>query len=212
MGKWLTPSDIPSQFVYRVIAIPDNLGILSAVNGALLELTYVYRWEQFGVVTPVEISDAMNVMFYAYLESSYPMIGAIIPLATEDLPPNVLLCDGSSYNADDYPALFAVLANVFKSGSTFVTPDLRGKTIIGTSGAFAFNSVGGETSHTLTTDELPTHSHTEITAVTTLINGGLEAPASSALPSAGLTGSVGLSQAHNNMQPYRALDYGIIAR
>lgn len=212
MGKWLTPDDIPLSNIYRVIAIPDDLGILSAVNGALLELTYAYRWELFGDVTPDDIASAMNTMFYAYLESRYPMIGAIIPLAVETLPDNVLLCDGSSYSGDDYPDLFAVLASDFKSGSNFVTPDLRGKTIIGASSSFAFNSIGGETSHILTTDELPTHSHTEITAVTTLINGGLEAPASSALPSAGLTGSVGLSQAHNNMQPYRALDYGIIAR
>lgn len=212
MRGWLTPDSIPSNAIYRVIAIPADLGIVSAVNGALLELTYPYQWEKFGDVTPDEITDAMRDLFTRYITSHYPMIGAIIPLVVSTLPDNVLPCDGSSYSADDYPDLFSVLDSVFKSGSTFITPDLRGKTIIGTSSTYGLYDSGGEISHTLTTDELPAHSHTEVTAVSALINGGIEAPAASAIPSAGITGSVGLSQAHNNMQPYVALKYGIVAR
>jgi len=212
MNGWLTPDSIPSSYIYRVIVIPNDIGIISAVNGALVELTYPYRWELFGSVSVADITDEMMQLFYRYITSNYPMIGAIIPLAIETLPDNVLPCDGSTFDAIDYPDLFAVLDPVFKSVSTFVTPDLRGKTVIGTSGAYAVNDSGGATTHTLSVNEIPIHSHSEVTSVATIINGGLEAPASSALPSIGTTGTAGLGQSHNNMQPYVALKYGIIAK
>jgi len=212
MGMWLTPTTIPDSAIYRVIRIPDDEDIVSAVNGAILELTYPYRWELFGATSIDDITDAMRDMFASYIVSKYPMIGAIISLAVGTLPDNVLPCDGSTYNASDYPDLFAVLDSVFKSSTTFITPDLRGKTIIGTSGTYGINDSGGETSHSLSVEELAIHTHSEITSIAAIINGGLEAPASSAIPSIGATGSAGLGQAHNNMQPYVALKYGIISR
>jgi len=77
----------------------------------------------------------------------------------------------------------------------------------------------------LTTSELASHSHddaghvhSEGIATPTLINGGLEAPASAALPSVGSTGlgyadigDTGSDDPHNTMQPFLTVNYLIVA-
>jgi hypothetical protein len=65
---WLTPNaPIPSDTVCRRVLIPNDLQIIAAVNGALLELTKNYNWEQFGSASPEEIAAAMFAMYQAYV-------------------------------------------------------------------------------------------------------------------------------------------------
>lgn len=56
---YLTPEEIPAETICRALYIPDDQYIIQAVYGALLELTYHWNWDEFGAITPVEISEAL---------------------------------------------------------------------------------------------------------------------------------------------------------
>ena len=143
------------------------------------------------------------------------MIGTILPFAG-DIPPGFLLCDGSAVSRDTYNLLFAEIGTVYGVGdgsTTFNLPDLRGRVLAGqqsNQAEFAdLGQSGGEIEHLLTIDEIPSHSHSEGIAMATLINGGIEAPAPASLPAVENTGSTGGGLAHNNLQPYLVLQFGI---
>ena len=132
-----------------------------------------------------------------------------------------LKCDGRSLSRTTYAALFAVIGTSFGSvnGSSFNLPDCRGR-VLGTVGAGSGltnrslgDSVGAET-HTLTTGEMPSHSHTSnavggtvglITAngANTAINvdSSPVEPNLYAAPAALTINNAGGGGAHNNMQP-----------
>lgn len=154
------------------------------------------------------------------------MIAAILPYSGHSVPDNCLVCNGSIYNRVDYPALYDALDDAYiLDANSFFVPDLREKFVMGSSSTVDIGSTGGEAAHTLTVAELPAHSHTtiphshsEVGAVSTIINGGIEAPASAAVPFAGSTGlsdvtinETGGNAAHNNIPPYHALIYVIVA-
>ncbi len=56
------------------------------------------------------------------------------------IPDGWALCDGQSHNGR-------------------VTPDLRDRFVVGAGGAYAVGAKGGEASHTLTVEEMPSHNH-----------------------------------------------------
>jgi len=150
-------------------------------------------------------------------EVFHPMIGYIFPLATADIPDNCLLCDGSSYAKDDFPALYAVLDTAFiVDADTFVVPDLRSRTVVGTAadGSFtpySINDAGGVESVTLTTAEMPSHSHGLFEFTALAVEPG-ELPVLDPNPLAlRSSDSAGGDGAHENRMPFRALPMVIIA-
>ena len=91
------------------------------------------------------------------------MIGSIIPYTKSVIPEGFLVCDGSEVSRDEYSDLFAVIGTTYGSGdgsSTFNLPSLDGRVVIGLSQDHAIGVSGGEDSHTLITDEIPSHTHT----------------------------------------------------
>jgi microcystin-dependent protein len=95
-----------------------------------------------------------------------------------------------------------------------VTPDLRDRFIVGAGSNYSVGATGGANSVTLTTDQIPSHTHTISPAnVLSQINGGPTRLASS--PSgtplsyevATQLSSTGGGQAHENRPPYYALAY-----
>lgn len=225
---WLTPENANAPVICRRVFIPNEF--LSVVDGALTMLTLPYNWEQFGALTPDECAEIMLDMYNDYLREACPVaIGAILPFATTDPPQGSLECDGAEYLREDYPLLYAVLDAVFiVDADHFVVPDLRGRVVLGagTGGGLSTYSVGeagGIEAVTLDIGAMPSHSHTntphthtEITAVAAIINGGLEAPAAAAVPGAGITGatsvtidSTGGGGSHENRQPFIALRHCI---
>jgi microcystin-dependent protein len=62
------------------------------------------------------------------------------------IPPGWALCDGRTYTAPD--------------GTLVTTPDLRNRFIVGAGDEYSVGATGGEKYHTLTVNEIPSHTHT----------------------------------------------------
>ena len=101
--------------------------------------------------------------------------GIVVPWGSASIPSGFLLCDGTSYSTTTYAALFAVIAYTYGgSGASFLVPDLRDRTICGVSSsnskalaqAIGANTVtptgniaGSTGATTLTSPQIPSHSH-----------------------------------------------------
>lgn len=140
----------------------------------------------------------------------------------------MLLCDGTHVSSADYPNLYDVIGLTYGgTGSTdFALPNLLGRVAIGESGSHLLGDVGGAETVTLTTAEMPSHTHTDLghthvegSAIPNVTTIGPGAPEPTALPSPSVTGvgnanltNTGSSAAHDNMQPFLTLSYFIVVR
>ncbi len=135
------------------------------------------------------------------------------------------LCNGQLLPINQNQAIFSLLGTTFGgNGQTnFALPNLQGRAPIHVGNGHTLGEIGGEQSHTLTTNELPQHVHT---ATATLSNGGViiatgnllaggtpqmyRAPDGNfAAMNSGTLSAVGGSQAHLNMQPFLTINFSI---
>ena len=96
-------------------------------------------------------------------------IGTILDFAASTAPTGYLVCDGSAVSRTTYSALFAVIGTTWGTGdgsTTFNIPDFRGRTSIGSgtgtapdATAHTLGSGGGSETVTLSTSQMPSHSH-----------------------------------------------------
>ncbi len=152
-----------------------------------------------------------------------PLLGEIAWVAFNFAPVNWALCDGSTLSIAQYTALYSLLGTTYGGDgvTTFKLPDLRGRTPLHAGTGYTLGQIGGEETHTLTTNELPQHSHVpsvdprEATTASPTFNSylaktsaGTSAYGSTAnaslAPSA--IGSAGGSQPHENMKPFQTLN------
>ena len=143
-------------------------------------------------------------------------IGTIQMWATATPPTGWIICDGSSFSSATYPALATVL------GSTTL-PNFNGRMPLGVgqsneNGAtnHTLNQTGGEETHQLTTNEMPSHSHdVTVTFREGNENGGgsnySDLNGGSSNSKTFTSSSVGNDQAHNNMPPFYSLYFIIKA-
>jgi microcystin-dependent protein len=106
--------------------------------------------------------------------------------ASNNIPSGWVLCDGNNS-----------------------TPDLRNRFVLGAGNSYSVGAQGGATTHTLTVDEIPAHTHTYIDQYVVINAGYRPWPANNNdCNNRNIdSGSTGGGQAHNNMPPYYALCY-----
>ena len=159
--------------------------------------------------------------------------GGVIPFAGSTAPAGWLLCFGQAVSRSQYGELFAVLGTSYGSGdgsTTFNLPDLRGRVVAGvdnmggtaasrltsttiTGGGDAVGEVGGSQTHTLTTSEMPSHTHPVTVANSGTFTGiiGTGGHGGTVLGWTGNATATGGGAAHNNVQPTMVLNYIIKA-
>jgi microcystin-dependent protein len=148
--------------------------------------------------------------------------GAITAYGGSAAPTGWLNCNGASISTTTYADLFAVVGYTYGgAGANFNLPDLTGRVVAGleasatrlTTGGSGINgatrgATGGTETHTLTTSEMPAHTHTN-----SMVNSGVDsenAPAQNIYEPGGggtATGSTGGGNAHQNVQPTIVLMY-----
>lgn len=139
-------------------------------------------------------------------------------------PKGWALCNGQLLPINQNQALFSLLGTTFGGNgqTTFALPDLRGRVPMHVGSGHTLGELGGESAHTVSVAEMPTHVH-QVTASST--PGTTTAPADNYLaaaanayadPTASLVGlagpgltNTGGSQAHLNMQPFLAISFCI---
>lgn len=159
--------------------------------------------------------------------------GSVTAYAGTSEPAGWLFCHGQAVSRTTYGALFTALGTAYGAGdgaTTFNLPDLRGRVIAGKDdmGGLSANRLtglagglngdvlgasGGAETHTLTTAEMPAHTHA-VTLTNRLGNdtSGARGPAwgSDAITAGTATAtmdSAGSGTAHNNVQPTIILNY-----
>ena len=169
--------------------------------------------------------------------------GLIIPWSTTTAPSGFLECDGAAVSRSTYAALFAVVSTTYGVGdgtTTFNLPDLTDKTVVARSAANSKslaqtggantvtptgNIAGSTGSTTLTSNTIPSHSHTLQTRIsaggqtiqTQIANTSTQCCAA---PGTTSTSNTGGGQSHNHtlsanfsgsansvLQPYLVLMY-----
>tara|TARA_B100001093_G_C26831087_1_gene1016163 strand:- start:657 stop:1886 length:1230 start_codon:yes stop_codon:yes gene_type:complete len=176
-------------------------------------------------------ADGDGSFTFATLPTAF-VSGMLMPYAGASAPSGWLLCYGQAISRSTYADLFTALGTTYGVGdgsSTFNLPDLRGRVVAGQDdmGGSSANRLtdavtgglngdtlgdtGGTESHTLTTAQLPAHSHgTVVTGVTpsfkTNTGDGGASVVQSISVSSGAT-STGSDSAHNNVQPTIILNY-----
>lgn len=104
-------------------------------------------------------------------------VGTMFQFSSDVIPVGYLLCDGSAISRTDYAALFAVIGTTYGSGdgsTTFNIPDMRGKFAEGADPTHILGATGGEAEVTLSTEQMPSHSHTT-NSQSTSTTGGMSA-------------------------------------
>lgn len=164
----------------------------------------------------VIIRAIMSYLPDGYSNDAIP-VGTIMTYGGGTPPSGWLLCDGSAVSRTTYDFLFGVIGTAYGTGdgsTTFNLPNFSGRVPVGVSGEYALASSGGESSHTLTVAEIPSHSHMQYVGANTGTWGVRKdyvADASCAAYQQGLTSAVGGGSSHNNMQPYLVVNYIIKA-
>jgi len=193
-----------------------NLSVLGNVSGASAVPVAVDIKDEDAMTSDSATALATQQSIKAYVDSNAAIpTGTVSAFAGSSAPNGYALCDGSAVNRTTQAALFAVIGTTYGSGNgstTFNLPDLRGRVVAGMGGSLlsgtdAVGDTGGASTHTLTEDEMPSHSH-GIGGIANDMNLGTSSfRLSPAVTSIGDTKETGSDQPHNNVQPTIILNY-----
>lgn len=152
-----------------------------------------------------------------------PYVGEIRMFAGNFAPAGWMFCDGQLVSISENEALFQLIGTTYGGDgqSTFALPDLRGRLPVHQGSGFLMGQAGGVEEVSLTTAQLPAHSHSFLASSDTA---GASSPANNVVGQVGATqiyrevppgaqmapqttNFIGGSQPHSNMQPYLCVDF-----
>lgn len=182
--------------VAAINEVNSNVGVLATLN----------------TTTKSSAVAAINEVLSRIVNES---IGVVKMFAGSIAPTGYLICDGSAVSRTAYANLFNVIGTSYGDGdgaTTFNLPDLKGRVVTGyNSNDTSFDTIGktgGEKTHTLTINEIPSHTH-----ALDVLGSGSETPAglnytvSPGGANTNFTQLTGGGQPHNNLQPYIVMNY-----
>src|SRR5436309_11198406 len=154
-----------------------------------------------------------------------PYVGEIRMFAGNFAPAGWMFCEGQLLPISEYETLFNLIGTTYGGDgqSTFALPDLRGRIPLHFGSGFILAETGGVESVTLTTPQIPAHSHPllgssnfattgspqgNLAAAANVVNKfayGTDQPTQAVSPQS--VSAVGGSQPHENLMPFLCLDY-----
>jgi microcystin-dependent protein len=153
-----------------------------------------------------------------------PFLGEVRVFSFNYAPQGWAFCNGQLLPINQNQALFSILGTTYGGDGrvTFALPNLQGRVPVHVGQGIILGEFGGEQAHTLTSSELPAHSHIPVGSTTFPPTAGTIAgnlwSTNNADPFAGTPDSVmnpacilpaGGSQPHDNMSPYLTLNFCI---
>lgn len=153
---------------------------------------------------------------------SQPYVGEIRMFAGNFAPVGWAFCNGALLPIDQNPTLFQLIGTTYGGDgqNTFALPNLQSRVPVHVGPGFALGQAAGAESVTLTTSQIPAHSHVaqgnSATADKSPPTGAVWANSASKLfipppPSISMApqaiGSAGGSQPHDNMIPFLVINF-----
>lgn len=89
--------------------------------------------------------------------------GSVQAFAGSTAPTGWLLCNGAAVSRTTYASLYTVIGTTYGAGdgsTTFNVPNLQDRVPVGSGSTYARGATGGAATVTLTTAQIPSHSHT----------------------------------------------------
>lgn len=148
-----------------------------------------------------------------------PFLGSIMVVSFNFPPKGWIFCNGQLLPINQNQAIFSLFGTLFGGDGrvNFGIPNLQGRAALGQGNGNMVGQLAGEAAHTLTYNEMPTHTHLW-KATSTGPNSG--SPANSVLAGAamyaasasqamapGEISTAGGSQPHENQSPYLVLNF-----
>jgi len=154
---------------------------------------------------------------------SQPFVGEIRMFAGNFAPAGWVFCDGSLLPISQYETLFNLIGTTYGGDgqSTFALPNLQSRVPVHVGPNFALGQSGGAETVTLTTSQIPAHSHVPqansnpgsqpnpqggVWAKNSTLSPYDSAPPSVAMDP-GASSSAGGSQPHDNMIPFLVVNF-----